>query len=375
MTSTDQSGPELDAMRFYYDHAVPHRVDLVALRRETLGRLPEARPAGGRASGWGRGVRAGLLATAGAGLAVLAVVAITMTMAGHKASVVRPPAQAGAIPGTATAGDALRLVAARTGNAPAVTVAAGSYVYTDYRAVQLGKAPAGKDVAWYTSTTRIQTWATPDGLAPVRMVITTGLDARPLTDGDAAKLAGTTFPWRAQRTTTYPGPQTPSDEIDPASGGDLTVPGLANPTPAYLASLPSDPDALLATIREQLPQGKPDASGEAEAQLVFRTVATLVTKADALLRPELRSALYRALATLPGITRQSGTTDLDGRTGIAISRTGDGARFDLILDPASSRVIGVRQVLVEAERGVPAGTVQVLSSTDQRIVGKLGATS
>jgi hypothetical protein len=27
------------------------------------------------------------------------------------------------------------------------------------------------------------------------------------------------------------------------------VPGLANPTPAYLASLPSDPVALLATIR------------------------------------------------------------------------------------------------------------------------------
>ena len=104
-------------------------------------------------------------------------------------------------------------------------------------------------------------------------------------------------------------------------------------------------------------------------------MSSLVTKADALLRPELRSALYRALATLPGITRQSGTTDLDGRTGIAISRTSDGARFDLILDPASSRVIGVRQVLVEAERGVPAGTVQVLSSTDQRIVGKLGATS
>ncbi|HKS99838.1 MAG TPA: hypothetical protein VJT31_09940 [Rugosimonospora sp.] len=170
-----------------------------------------------------------------------------------------------------------------------------------------------------------------------------------------------------QHTVNYPGSKAPA-------AADLGTPGLAHPTPAYLASLPTDPATLLTVIRKRLPAGKPGT----DTQQVFLAVATLVTRADALLSPELRAGLCRALATLPGITRQPGAADLAGRTGVAISRTDGGVRVDLILDPASSRVIGVRQVIVDPAKDgatVPAGTVQWWSTTNQKVVGSAGATS
>jgi hypothetical protein len=369
MNRPTRSSPELDALRFYYEHTAAHPADPMALRRDVLSRLSTDQ----KSTAAGRRWRTTLLVTATAGLAALTAVVIAAPL-GRNTS--HPTREDQAISSTLDAQQTLRLVAQRTDNAPAASLPAGGYVYTDYQAEQLNKAPVGKDTAWYVSRTRIQTWAATNGLAPVRMVITTGLDARALTATDAAKLSTTPYPWKTSHTTTFPDPSGAAPGTDPTSGADLSKPGFANPTPAYLASLPTDPRTLLTTIREQLPALKPDPSGQADVQQVFLTVATLVTKADALLSPQLRTALYQALASLPGITRLPGATDLAGRSGLAISRTADGVRCDLILDQASSRVIGVRQVLTDAPGGtVPAGTVQEWSTTNQKVVTTVGATS
>ncbi|MEV7095311.1 hypothetical protein AB0M80_20965 [Amycolatopsis sp. NPDC051045] len=140
-------------------------------------------------------------------------------------------------------------------------------------------------------------------------------------------------------------------------------PGLANPTPAYLASLPTDPERLKAVLQ---------AEANGESRLIFKRVAALATTADALLPPPLRAALYQVLATVPGVERVPGQVGLAGRTGVAIAHTGDGKRTELVIDPVSSRMLGFRIVAVAAVDGVPAGTAVYAATADQKIVRKAG---
>jgi len=101
-------------------------------------------------------------------------------------------------------------------------------------------------------------------------------------------------------------------------------------------------------------------------------VGALATTADALLSPALRSALYQVLATVPGVERVPGQVDLAGRPGVAIARTGDGKRTEIVIDPGSSRMLGFRIVAVTAADGVPAGTVVYAATADQKIVREPG---
>jgi hypothetical protein len=58
--------------------------------------------------------------------------------------------------------------------------------------------------------------------------------------------------------------------------------------------------------------------------------------------PAAESAAYRALATLPGITVQPGIKDTAGGQAIGISD--DGGYDQLLIDPVSFHVIGIRNI-------------------------------
>jgi hypothetical protein len=376
------SGPEMDAMRLYCDQVpAPDPAELTTLRRATLARLvaePVTRS----------GVRRrGLLLTAATGL--LAAVALS-TVAMWPATTDRP-ARGDGVPAGLDGPAMLRLVADRAGSAEPVTVNEHEYVYTNCRTVRLTKAPAGDKpgvLAWFTATQTIETWASTHGLTSARTVITTGIDAHPLTAADAARLRGSTYPGLTPHRYSYPAAagSRPLPEIDPKGSAGSKTPSLLYPTPEYLNSLPTDPSALLAVIHRQLPPltapkpgGSSDTQASQDASAVFQAVSTVMSRADALLSPDLRAALYRVLASLPGISRVPGQQDLAGRTGIAVSITVDGVRYELILDPNTSRVIGTRGVLTVAQAypgGVlAAGTVTEWSTTQTRIVAGVNATS
>jgi hypothetical protein len=91
-----------------------------------------------------------------------------------------------------------------------------------------------------------------------------------------------------------------------------------------------------------------------------------------LLSPELRAALYQALAMVPGVERIPCTVDLAGRPGVAIAHTAQGMRTELVIDPASARMLGFRMVRVTQADGVPAGTVIYSASANQEIVDRVG---
>jgi len=124
----------------------------------------------------------------------------------------------------------------------------------------------------------------------------------------------------------------------------------------YLRTLPRDPQKLL----DALSQKTTGIETRQEATLVPELIADLV--ANPLAPPDLRAALFRAVALVPGVTAVDSVTDAASRTGTAAVWTGDGMRYELIFDRETHEYLGYRMVLVDTNRyrdltGVPAGTV------------------
>jgi hypothetical protein len=141
----------------------------------------------------------------------------------------------------------------------------------------------------------------------------------------------------------------PSPSLSPwaAWNADLT------PKTAYdvIAALPTDPQALLTVIASHAAgMNADDAEGNpaavepptTEAQREFDLLSQILWNAAIGVGgpPAAEAAAYRALATLPGISVQQGITDTAGGQAIGISDVG--GLDQLLIDPVSSQVIGVR---------------------------------
>jgi hypothetical protein len=102
----------------------------------------------------------------------------------------------------------------------------------------------------------------------------------------------------------------------------------------------------------------------------FDEVTTALTS-DTVLPPESIARLYRALATIPGVSvDRDAPADLFGRPALSITYDGDsslgrpGDRWELLLDPDSYRVIGLRGTAghdldLKNDTVIPAGAVWV----------------
>jgi hypothetical protein len=77
--------------------------------------------------------------------------------------------------------------------------------------------------------------------------------------------------------------------------------------------------------------------------------------------PRLRAALYRALAYVPGIRLLGPAHDRLGRAAIAVARTEQGTRTELLFDPGTSELLAEREAMLRPPPGlagvVPPGTV------------------
>lgn len=102
---------------------------------------------------------------------------------------------------------------------------------------------------------------------------------------------------------------------------------------------------------------------------------------EATVPADLRAALYRVLARIPGVTVQENSVELGGRTGVAFTRVDPDSmvnqREELIVDTESGQVIGTRTVLLQPEeaRNIPAGTVTYSNSIHTSVVDGLPDTS
>lgn len=131
---------------------------------------------------------------------------------------------------------------------------------------------------------------------------------------------------------------------------------FVTPKTAYdaLASLPSDPSALLAEIGKaaasaggaNIAAGDPVAGSAPrnQAQLEFDYLTVLLWNAAGGMGgpPKAEADAFRAMAALPGISVQQGVTDAAGTETIAVSD--DGGYNQLLLDPRTYQVLGLRQL-------------------------------
>ncbi|MQW77947.1 hypothetical protein GHK92_18935 [Nocardioides sp. dk4132] len=133
----------------------------------------------------------------------------------------------------------------------------------------------------------------------------------------------------------------------PLWGGTGSPASIRRPTYAYLASLPSDPDALLDELASQLPTWDDARSTD---QVLFDAIVDLVS--EGLAPPDTTAALYRALTRIPGVEVDDDARDLLGRPGIGITRTEDVflTRTVLLIDPSTGETIGARYLM-----STPAG--------------------
>jgi hypothetical protein len=202
------------------------------------------------------------------------------------------------------------------------------FIYYSSVGMSIGYMNPGSphEQAWLFSS-RTQGWTSVDGLR-------TGMAH--VTDEANEKL-----PW---------GPVPPPVTRDPYSWS--TVPRLNCPgrapargTYAFLATLPTDPALLRTWIYGHLDgQNPPDKQAWNDIRDMLLTLAP----------PRVAAALYRVLATIPGVTVVPDAANAVGRIGIAVSRAG----AELIFDPRTYQFIGERAVLTKPEAGVgPAGTV------------------
>ena len=130
----------------------------------------------------------------------------------------------------------------------------------------------------------------------------------------------------------------------------------ATPETAYyaLASLPAAPNQLLAALDKvaeaaggaNLVAGNPVAgqTPKNKGQLEFDYVSLLLWNAAGGVGapPKAEAAAFRAMAAIPGVTVQQGITDAAGNPAIGVS--GDGGYDQLLLDPVSYQVTGLRQL-------------------------------
>jgi hypothetical protein len=140
---------------------------------------------------------------------------------------------------------------------------------------------------------------------------------------------------------------------DGAFFGQPAWPSWSSPTPEFLADLTRDPEELLAQIYEDADDGGPSRDGEALV-LIADILRSGIVPGD------LRAALFRAAALIPGVELVDRQANLNGEVGVAVGRyePNNGERQEIIFDPETGMVIGERDVRVDPGHPLfPAGSL------------------
>lgn len=118
------------------------------------------------------------------------------------------------------------------------------------------------------------------------------------------------------------------------------------------ATLPTDPDSLLRSLRKPYPnQVGPTTDAD-----VFDTIVGMLSDP---LPPKLHAALFRSLPALHGVTLQRDAADVTGRKGIGFALTDDWERKVLIIDPHTYHYLGMYDYAVkDHHRAGDPGTVK-----------------
>ncbi|MFE2559351.1 CU044_5270 family protein [Streptomyces sp. NPDC059352] len=311
--------PEIEPDR---EHALRY-----AVLRDALAAAPATRPRTRRPVP--RLVRIAVPVAAGALVAGVVVLAPAETPAGPSGRVSTGQPQA------PDAGRVLSRAALAAAGAPAPDARPQDFVYVKSLVAHAGR-PAAGGAATLPPARQREVWLSADGSR-------TGL----LREAGAAD--------------SVLSPRLPVYELDHRGASprpstlEAAPPSVANPTHTYVATLPTDPAALLRLVREETRGDGGDAD-----QRAFRAIGTLLAETWA--PPKVTAALYEAAARIPGVTVLPSAEDAAGREGVAVARTADGEQTQWIFDRSTSAFLGERTVLTETTAAGRRGTVLGVSA-------------
>jgi hypothetical protein len=153
----------------------------------------------------------------------------------------------------------------------------------------------------------------------------------------------------------------PAPDEDPCTRAGL----WQDPTPVFLAGLPSEPRELLARLRADV---EPEAA-EPDQEVLLYAAAAL----ERWLPRDVRAGLYRALALIPGLRVPQDTVVLeDGRTGVAVGLESHGVEVQLALEADDGAFLGWRRMVTTSQDGLEAGTVVAMTIVRTAVVSAVG---
>lgn len=198
-------------------------------------------------------------------------------------------------------------------------------------------------------------WIAPDGSG--RLLVTTS-QPEFLGPDDEKK-------WEAAGRPKLAEPGTSDESFVPAPSDRPSQPGKGGLFYQDFSGYSTDPDVLYEQIRAEA-----HGHGSSTDSEMLVLVGDLLRETVA--PPELRAALYRVAARIPGVELVGRVTDPAGRDGIAVARTSDDSgyleRNELIFDPDTSELLAERRVLLErvdwvdAEPGTDIGYAVYIES-------------
>jgi hypothetical protein len=153
----------------------------------------------------------------------------------------------------------------------------------------------------------------------------------------------------------------------PLESGSPSPAGPRRPTYAWLAALPTDPDALL----DELERVATPVDGQTKDQAVFDVIGNLIS--EQLLPPETAAALYRAVTRIDGVEVDRGATDALGRRGVGISRADERfrTRTTWIFDAETFELRGTRWFFTHAD-GSPDTLFGATAVLETAVVDRAG---
>ncbi|MEU7939954.1 CU044_5270 family protein [Microbispora bryophytorum] len=123
-----------------------------------------------------------------------------------------------------------------------------------------------------------------------------------------------------------------------------------------LRKLPADPEKMRAYLYDRPRGDNPPDTG------AWTAVGDLLR--ETYVPAPQRAALFKAAATIPGVTVNESAEDAAGRTGIGVGRVSGGVRAEIIFDPSTYELLGERGIVVD-EKEAKAPTGSLVASTAQ----------
>jgi hypothetical protein len=298
---------------------------------------------------------AGLLLTA----AAIAIVGVSVGSA-NKRSVTpsAAPTPASEFPVSLSAPAQLRLLADRIADQDVQAVGEGQLLLTQSQLSVAAQVNNGQATA--TVNLAVKKWSDSNGLSCVS--ITTQPAQFVSTQDQAAWLGlGLLVTPSPQPITDCSGPGAADSPPDTITGSSQLI---------NVADLPTDPLALaqqlqagktgIPAVDDMLPDlGNPD--------IAFQRAAVLLVGPTLGATPEFESALYRAIALLPGVASIGTTTTHSGLTGVGFAVSSPNGQSAIVVDPATGALIEIRNLEDSsaltslAEHYVGNGPLQVTS--------------